>query len=45
MVWATLFGLVVFAEFPDLWSWIGAALILVATTYIAQRERADRRGA
>jgi len=45
MVWATLFGLLVFAEFPDLWSWIGAALILGATTYIAQRERADRQGA
>jgi len=45
MVWATLFGLLVFGEFPGLWSWIGAALILGATTYIAQRERAARREA
>jgi len=43
MVWATLFGLLVFAEFPDLWGWIGTALILGATTYIAQRERAAKK--
>ena len=43
MVWATLFGVAVFAEFPDMWSWVGVALILGATTYIAQRERAARK--
>jgi drug/metabolite transporter (DMT)-like permease len=45
MVWATLFGVAVFAEFPDMWSWVGVALILGATTYIAQRERAARKDA
>ncbi len=45
MVWATLFGLLVFAELPDPWSWVGVALILGATAFIAQRERGARRDA
>ncbi|MEE8445382.1 MAG: DMT family transporter [Alphaproteobacteria bacterium] len=45
MVWATLFGLLVFAELPDPWSWVGVALILGATAFIAQRERRARRDA
>ncbi len=39
LVFAALFGLVVFAEFPDRWVWIGAAMIIAATSYIAHRER------
>lgn len=38
MVWAALIGLVVFAEFPDVWTWIGAAIVVVGTTYLARRE-------
>lgn len=45
MVWATLFGFLVFAELPDIWTWIGAGLIVAATSYIAQRERAGKRAA
>ncbi len=40
MVWAALIGLVVFSEFPDLWTWVGGAVIVVGTTYIARREAA-----
>lgn len=32
-----------FAETPDVWSWVGAAVIFVAATYIGRREA--RRGA
>jgi drug/metabolite transporter (DMT)-like permease len=28
----------VFGELPDLWTWIGAAVIVAASTYIAHRE-------
>lgn len=38
VVWAALIGLVVFAEFPDLWTWIGAAIVVSGTTYIARKE-------
>ena len=38
MIWAALIGLVLFSEFPDLWTWIGGAVIVVGTTYIARRE-------
>lgn len=39
LVWAALFGYLAFAEVPDQWTWIGAAMIVGATTYIAHRER------
>ncbi len=39
LVWAALFGYLAFAEIPDYWTWIGAAMIVGATTYIAHRER------
>ncbi len=38
MIWAALIGLVLFSEFPDMWTWIGGAVIVVGTTYIARRE-------
>ena len=40
MVWAALIGFVLFAEFPDMWTWIGGGVIVVGTTYIARREAA-----
>ncbi len=42
MIWAALIGLVLFNEFPDLWTWIGAAVIVVGTTFLARPEA--RRG-
>ncbi len=38
LVWASLFGFLVFVEFPDLWVWIGGALIVAATTHLARSE-------
>ena len=38
VVWAALIGLLVFAEFPDIWTWIGAAIVVSGTTYIARKE-------
>ena len=43
LVWATLLGYYVFAERPEVWIWIGGALIVASATYIAHREaRAPR---
>lgn len=39
MVWAALISYVVFAEFPDVYTWTGAALIVAGTTYMARRDR------
>jgi drug/metabolite transporter (DMT)-like permease len=39
LVWATLFGVVIFHEFPGLWTWAGAALIIGSGLYIFHRER------
>jgi S-adenosylmethionine uptake transporter len=38
LLWAALFGFFFFAEFPDLWTWIGAAIIIASGLYIVLRE-------
>ncbi|HEX7007138.1 MAG TPA: DMT family transporter, partial [Alphaproteobacteria bacterium] len=46
LVWATLLGLIVFGEFPDFWTIVGAAIIVSSGIYIWHRERiAGRRAA
>lgn len=39
LVWAILFGFVIWADLPDLWTIIGAALIIGSGLYIFHRER------
>ena len=41
LLWAALIGFAFFAEIPDLYTWIGGAMIVASTTYIAYRERAE----
>jgi drug/metabolite transporter (DMT)-like permease len=38
LIWAALIGYFVFTEIPGLWTWVGAAVIVAASTYIARRE-------
>ena len=38
LLFATGFGIVLFAEFPDLWTVLGAGIIVASTVYIARRE-------
>lgn len=42
---AALIGYVAFDEHPDLWTWVGAALIVSASAYIARREAQLARAA
>ncbi|MDF3074775.1 MAG: ribN 1 [Alphaproteobacteria bacterium] len=42
LVWATLLGYAIFGDKPDLWTWIGAAVIFAANTYISHRELVRR---
>ncbi len=45
LLWATLFGFVLFGDLPDLWTIVGAAIIAASGLYIFHRERAARSGA
>ena len=38
-------GFLLFGNFPDKWTWIGAAVIISAGLYVAHRERAQARQA
>ena len=43
MIWAAVLGYLVFAAFPDPWVWIGGAMIVAATSYIARREATAKK--
>jgi drug/metabolite transporter (DMT)-like permease len=43
MIWAALQGIVFFAEWPDGWTWGGAALIVVSSTWLTVSERQQRQ--
>ena len=45
LLWATMFGFVIFGDLPDLWTVVGAAVIVASGIYIFHRERAARAGA
>jgi drug/metabolite transporter (DMT)-like permease len=38
LIFVAVLGFLLFGEHPDLWTWIGAAVIVTATVYIAHRE-------
>jgi drug/metabolite transporter (DMT)-like permease len=39
LAFVSVLAYALFGEIPDAWTWIGAAVILAATGYIAHRER------
>ena len=43
LVWSALIGLAVFGEVPEIFTWIGAAIIVGSISYIAHREAVARR--
>ncbi len=40
---AALFGFMMFGEYPDVWTWVGGAVIFASTFYISRREAQLRR--
>lgn len=42
LVFAALFGFVVFGEFPDIWTWLGGALIFAAILWMTKIEAGTR---
>ena len=45
LVWATLLGYTVFGDLPDLWTIVGALLIVSSGIFVLYREHAGRRSA
>ena len=43
MVWAVLFGFLVFGELPDVWTLAGAGVVILSGLYILHRETRFRR--
>lgn len=39
LLWASIFGYLVFSAIPDLWTYVGAAIIAASGLYTAHRER------
>jgi len=44
LIWASAIGFALFGEVPDVWTWIGGALIFGGATYIGIRESRLRKG-
>jgi drug/metabolite transporter (DMT)-like permease len=44
LIWAALYGFIIFAERPDHWTYLGAALIAGAGIYVWYREQRRARG-
>ncbi len=42
LIWNTLLGLFLFSQSPDLWTFVGAAVIFASATYISHREAVRR---
>jgi drug/metabolite transporter (DMT)-like permease len=45
LLWAAALGYFVFAEVPDVWTWIGGLIIFASTAYITYREAQVRKQA
>ncbi|PPR51037.1 MAG: Riboflavin transporter [Alphaproteobacteria bacterium MarineAlpha5_Bin5] len=44
LIWASLIGLYLFAEQPDIWTWIGGIVIFISVVYITYREAYKKKG-
>ena len=38
LLWAGLFGYLFFSELPDIWTWLGASIIVISTFFFLRRE-------
>jgi drug/metabolite transporter (DMT)-like permease len=43
LLWATLFGFLVFDQLPGLWTWLGAAIVVAAAIFTIYREARRKR--
>lgn len=43
LIWVSILGYWLFGELADLWTWVGAAIIIASAFYVAHRERAIKQ--
>lgn len=43
LIWSTFYGYVIFSDLPDLWTWVGALIIMATGLYTLHRERLAAR--
>jgi len=43
LIWVSIFGFWLFGEIADLWTWVGAAIIIASAFYMAHREKKANR--
>ena len=39
IIWASLYGYLLFGQFPDIWTWVGSFVIMASGLYVFYRER------
>ena len=44
LIWASLIGLFIFSEKPDIWTWVGGIIIFISVVYITYREAIKKKG-
>ena len=44
LIWASMIGLLLFAEQPDFWTWMGGIIIFISVVYITYREAFKKKG-
>ena len=44
LIWASLIGVFIFAEQPDMWTWVGGVIIFISVVYITYRETFKKKG-
>ncbi len=44
LIWASMIGLLLFAEKPDFWTWMGGIIIFISVVYITYREAFKKKG-
>ena len=45
LIWATMYGYLVFAQLPEMWTWVGALIIIATGVYTLHREHLVARRA
>ena len=43
LIWASMLGYLIFAEIPDIWTWLGGTIIVGSAAFIAYREAQLKR--
>lgn len=43
IIWATFYGWLIFDQLPDIWTWIGTAVIFATGIFLVRHERRPRR--